>query len=206
MTVMIDGQAQYVGRTIQVVIKAEYEDALVMEEDGSTKWIKVRDGAYPTEDATPEVLEILSNQHKAAAQRYHDRAEESFQRCDTDGFLTQWALQQNAELERLRAGLAKDGYQGSFIGLYEGDRRVKAKEISTQYGTCWLLHEDEKALIAKRGKPFLPTGNGSRILKGLGLEERDETAPAYAKHGKHRPYIFRTGDQWGGDAVLCEEA
>ena len=206
MALMIDGQAHYVGRTIQVMYKAEHEEALVMEEDGTTKLIRVLHGPAPTEDATPEVLKILADQHKAKAQKYHDRAEESFQRCDTDGFLTQWALEHNAELERLIAGLAENAFRTIFPGLYEGDRRVKAKEIQTKFGTCWLLHEDEKALIAKRGKPFLPTGNGSRILKGLGLEERDETAPAYAKHGKHRPYIFRTGDQWGGDAVLCEEA
>ena len=168
MAVMIDGQLQYIGRTIQVRYKTEYEEAVVANEDGTTKLIKVSDGPSPTEDATPEILKRVAERHEAAAKVFEDRAWESFQRCDTDGFLSQWASQEGARLARLLARLAESGYMSTFWGLYEGDRRVKAKEINTKFGTCWLLHEDEQELISKRGKPFLPTGGNSRILKGLG--------------------------------------
>ena len=205
MAVMIDGQLQYIGRTIQVRHKAEHEEVLVANEDGTTKLIRVLDGPVPTEDATPEILKMIAERHEAAAKAREDRAWESFQRCDTDGFLSQWASQEGARLERLLAHLAENRYMSTFWGLYEGDRRVKAKEINTKFGTCWLLHEDEQDLISKRGKPFLPTGGKSRVLKGLGLQEREETAPAYACHGQHGPIRYRTGDKWGSDAVLNQE-
>jgi len=152
--------------------------------------------------------EATKHHDKAAA--HDEAARESFERCDTDGFLTQWAHGINARLERTKAMLMENDKTHEFIGLFEGNRRVKAREIRTKFGTAWLLHEDEADLIARRGKKFLPTGENSRILKNLGLREAREIADAWAAldgngtglSGNVWVAIFRTGDKWGMDATL----
>jgi len=138
-----------------------------------------------------------------------ERSAESWERSDADGCLTQWAC---GRLSKARAQIREEGDTAEFIGLWEGDRRVKAKEIETKFGFAWLLHDDEHELIAKRGKRFLPTGENSRVLKSIGLTQRVERAPAWAAlDGNGRGFsgnvavsTFRTGDKWGGDAVLAD--
>ena len=93
----------------------------------------------------------------AQAETYDQEALASFERCDTDGALSQWGLRMNADLNRLKARIFQNGGVSTFTGLYQGDRRVKARIIDTKFGIAWLLHEDEADLIAARGKPFLPT-------------------------------------------------
>lgn len=154
-----------------------------------------------------------AQEHRAkAAQHETDRAE-SWERSDTDGFLSQWASGLNAQLERRKADLVDAGKMAVFTGLFEGDRRVKARMITTKYGVAWLLHEDEAELIERRGKKFLPTGKKSRVLRNLGLAERAELAPAWAKmdgrgyglSGTAWVATFRTGDKWGQDATEVKE-
>lgn len=160
-------------------------------------------------------MNYSAEEYRESAARKTRDAAESFERCDTDGFVSQWASGISADLDRAKAALIEAGKVSRFIGLYEGDRRVKAKLISTRFGTSWLLHEDEAELIRARGKPFLPTGRNSRILKSLNLAERWEYAPAWATLGGGsgtglggatgvRVIVFRTGDKWGGDAELEE--
>jgi len=152
---------------------------------------------------------------RASAAEREKRAADSFERCDTDGFLSQWASGINAQLDRTKAGLIEDGKTALFDGLFEGDRRVKAKIIRTQFGSCWLLHDDEADLIERRGKKFLPTGDNSRVLRDLGLRQAGERAPAWAAFGGEgrglgsltsvRIDVFRTGDPWGMDAIEEED-
>lgn len=143
--------------------------------------------------------------------RYHidGMYEESWDRSDTDGFLTQWACNLSSSEASERARILRNGGMARFAGLYQGDRRVKARVIETKFGTSWLLHDDEKELIEVRGKPFLPTGESSRVLKKLGLQQRPEWDLAWAKvtgsgtglSGSAWVGTFRCGDKWGADAV-----
>ena len=147
---------------------------------------------------------------RAEAAQCESDKQESFERCDTDGFISQWASGITAQQKRLQADIVERGYESTFVGLYEGDRRVKAKVGHGQWGFYWLLHEDEADIIRpRRGKPFLPTGTHSRVLKSLGLAERQESAPARAEvvdsgsglSGCHVASV-RMGDHWGQDATL----
>lgn len=150
----------------------------------------------------------------AAASR--KREQESWERSDTDGFLSQWASGISARLSDRKAAILEAGGKAQFLGLYQGDRRVKARMIETRFGCSWLLHDDETELRAKRGKPFLPTGKRSRVLRGLGLREAWEMAPAWATimgsgtglSGCASAYVgdFRTGCKWGCDAECKTEA
>jgi hypothetical protein len=158
---------------------------------------------------------LTSDDYRAKAHEGYKEAEDSWNRCDTDGFLSQWSNNINARLNDRKADLVDAGNISKFTGLYEGDRRVKAKKIETKFGYSWLLHADEVDLVERRGKCFLPTGKKSRILKKLGLAERTETAPAWAGFGGGGTGLagcasvtvvtFRTGDKWGGDATLIIE-
>ena len=116
--------------------------------------------------------------------------------------VTEWSRRAN----ELRSELEQSNGLGEFAGLYEGNRRVKAKIIDTRFGSCWLLHDDERELIALRGKAFLPTGQKSRVLRELGLEQRFELADAGVEHWEYArnypfPGLYRKGDKWGQDAV-----
>jgi hypothetical protein len=156
-----------------------------------------------------------AEEYRAEATRSYERIRESRERFDTDGFLSNWASGLGANLANTRADLLDAGKVAKFPGLYEGDRRVKARTIRTKFGNSWLLHEDEADLIERRGKKFLPWGPRSRIHKSLGLEVRTEMAPAWADYGGSgkglagastvHVAVFRTGDKWGADAVLVNE-
>ena len=115
--------------------------------------------------------------------------------------MTEWSRRAG----ELRSELEQSDGLGEFAGLYEGNRRVKAKIIDTQFGSCWLLHEDEQKLIALRGKVFLPIGQKSKVLRGLGLDQRFELAAAGVEHPRYAkgflPGLYRKGDKWGLDAV-----
>ena len=163
-----------------------------------------------------------AEEFRAAARAQLQEKEDSFQRCDTDGFLSQWASGLNAELNMRKAQITEAGMKAEFPGLWEGDRRVKARIIHTTHPrgwgeqSSWLLHEDEADLIARRGKKFIPTAwdNSPRsTLVKLGLRQRTELAPAWAKmdgrgtglSGQAWVANFRTGDKWGQDATVLPE-
>lgn len=161
-------------------------------------------------------LEMASEMDAQRAEQLRHRAE-SFQRSDTDGFLSQWASGLGAELAYRQAEIARNLGRAEFTGLYDGDRRVRAQmktfpDRYRGYGTktMWLLDEDE---AERYGRKWIPIGERSRVQRDLGLSERTETAPAWAKFDGHGTglsgtcwvAIYRRGDKWGGDAVLVEE-
>lgn len=142
-------------------------------------------------------------------------AHESFERCDTDGFLTQWAHGIEGRRLQYAAEIAENNGRWQFFGLYHGDRRVAAREIRTRYGMRWILRDDE---ATRYGKKFLPivlsVGTQSRAQKALGLSERMEWAPAVAKivgsgyglSGSAWAAIVRTDDkEWGLGSDLVKE-
>lgn len=68
------------------------------------------------------------------------RREESFQRCDTEGFISQWADGLTSSLYQQRAEIARNGGMAEFPALYDlGGNRVPAKVIDTRFGSCWAL-------------------------------------------------------------------
>ena len=147
-----------------------------------------------------------AQQHRESASNHLDAQYQSFERCDTDGFMSQWAHGVMAQVHQAKAEIIENGNMAVFDGLYDGDRRVMAKIIDTQFGASWLL-SDEEAI--KYGRKFVPIGSNSRVQKQLGLRQRDEMAPAWVTTGggsitSVRAIVFRTGDKWGSDAVLCQ--
>jgi hypothetical protein len=139
-----------------------------------------------------------------------EKKEESFQRCDTDGFLTQQVLADTSRLERARAELCQKLGKHEFLGLYDGKRRLKAKMILVEdkfitwakvKNPVWLLEDSE---AKKYGRRFLPFNNGrgkSKILNSFGLKELRVLSDAWAK-GEwvgHTHYIkyYRVNNEYG---------
>lgn len=157
-----------------------------------------------------------ANEYRNEQARHIQEEHDSFERCDTDGFISQHCSSLNGRLAGVRADIIENDGKSIFVGLYQGDRRVVAKIIETKFGSAWLLDDSEAEIINSRGKKFLPTGSKSRVLSALGLKERKELAPAWACHsGEGRGFsglssvrisVYRTGDKWGSDSVLVEAA
>jgi hypothetical protein len=143
-----------------------------------------------------------STQLRSKAQQCRQESIDSFERCDTDGFLSQGANDIMARVYATQADIVENGGKAVFTGLYDGNRRVIAKTIETQYGWTWLLDESE---VSQYGRKFIPRGSASRVQKQLGLCERPEMQQAGAKCGGwYSVHVYRKGDQWGRESEVVE--
>lgn len=171
---------------------------------------------YNRDKLTKKEWLVKAKEYDASAKQREEDAEESFRRCDTDGFLSQMVSGHTSSLHKALAGICRNFGKDTFDGLYKDGVRVKAKLISfrCQYSfsmkSVWLLHEDERSKYGDR--KYLPYnhGNGrSRILKQFGLEELTEIDDAWAKYSNNMtcsfPTYFRVGEEWGGSAKLMKE-
>ena len=71
------------------------------------------------------------------------KREESFDRSDTDGALSQWA-HENTERRLMKlADLAENDGLAEFPALFRDGKIVPAKIVDGQYGACWMLLDDE---------------------------------------------------------------
>jgi hypothetical protein len=149
---------------------------------------------------------------RAMAAASRKAAHDSFERCDTDGFLSQCALDITARQFERQAHIAEAGGLAEFTGLYQGERRVAARLVPGFRGrSTWLLRDDEAERFGRRFVPFA-AGRSSRVQKALGLAERAEMAPAIAclagsgtgLSGCASAFVSvkRTGCEWGLDATL----
>lgn len=125
----------------------------------------------------PAMTTKTAADYTAAAQADRAASQASFDRSDTDGCLSQWAHDTSARLNDRKAEITAAGRRAEFVGLYTTDgRRVAARKITNDWGTSWLLRDDEATTYGRR---FIPTGVRSRVQRTLGLVERTETAPAH---------------------------
>ena len=71
----------------------------------------------------------------------HDRdAYNSRERCDTDGFVSQWASGLMAAQKRLQADLEEAGGRATFPALFDlAGNLVAAKRVQGEWGYYWLL-------------------------------------------------------------------
>jgi hypothetical protein len=90
------------------------------------------------------MTDLTAAQLREKAATQDAAAEESFERSDTDGFLSQWAGNLTARKYRLQADIEEQGGRAEFPALFTIDGQlVAAKLIDTQYGTAWALLESD---------------------------------------------------------------
>jgi len=129
-----------------------------------------------------------ASHHAAAAVAHHAAAAESFDRCDTDGFVSQWAHSKLAALEETKAEIAAAGGTAEFPGLFRRSDgvRMRAKLVSYYcqfaYRTKWAWSFRDSEGRVDRSAPSIPDTRSKRgKLWKLGYEVRQERAPASAK-------------------------
>ena len=143
-----------------------------------------------------------SNALRATAAEKEDRADRSFARVDTDGFVTQAVAQKSAQKDRIEAALTDAG-GAYFPGLFDADgNRIKAIIRNGEYGQYWMLlgaddkptgtfvnragsigpkPDDDPEIAEERG--WVAKAPTARSTMGkMGLHEEWEFAPAKAEY------------------------
>jgi hypothetical protein len=90
-------------------------------------------------------------QLRAQADAHDQAAADSFDRSDTDGFLSQWASNMTALKLRAEADLAEAGGMIETRALFNLDGTVASTHLHYgQYGAAWVLNDDAAARFGKR--------------------------------------------------------
>ncbi len=131
-------------------------------------------------------MERTVEQLRNEAAELEQQKEESFQRCDTDGFLSQWAGGITAELKRTQAEVIENGGVWEFPALFDLEgNRVRAKLTQVKVGNCnWLRRTvwafcDENGRFTGKFIGAFPKRESTMERKGY--REGKETSPAVAK-------------------------
>lgn len=134
--------------------------------------------------ATAEQL-ASAEANRAAADAAAKRVEESWDRSDTDGFLTQWASGLTSRKHTAQAKIDENGGTARFVGLFDADgNRIAAKQMRGEYGAYWALVDENDTftgVFINRTKAAVGTRPSARSKMGqYGLYEDWEEAPARA--------------------------
>jgi hypothetical protein len=119
------------------------------------------------------------------AKRNREREEESFQRCDTDGFLSQWALGIGAQEREREAELADAGYmvvRPALMDIESGEIVAACVHISKS-----KFHYGEEFQWKVYRK------NGQWNWFWCGLAKREST---YTKKGLRKVYVLAPGTMY----------
>ena len=94
----------------------------------------MRNVDFPTDHTPAEWLAMAGQSNRTAA--------ESWERSDTDGFLSQWANQKMAAHYRFMAELADNGGKFDFIRLTDLDGNLlDARIVDGKYGPVWCIRQ-----------------------------------------------------------------
>lgn len=77
---------------------------------------------------------------RASATAHASKAQESYERSDTDGALTQWAHGLFSSRDQLQAEILDNGGTCEYQALFDLDGNlVAAKRVDTRYGSSWAI-------------------------------------------------------------------
>ena len=120
---------------------------------------------------------MTADQHRNAAAQHRQDAAESWERSDTDGFLSQWASGINAQVHDRQAEIAEAGGVWTFsrtrLVTLDG-QETDAREVQTRYGRKWRLDSTDQWLA------FQPARESTLAKRGYREVEETEVAPAKA--------------------------
>lgn len=160
---------------------------------------------------TPDTM--TPQEHLDAAAAAEKSAYDSFERCDTDGFLSQWASGLSAQKHRMAAQVAADGGRAWFAALndLETGVRVPAKLIEGRYGMCWALVVPGTTEFTGEFISAFPRREATMAEKGY--SEGWEWAPALATFkgrgtglsGSAWACVVRTDDGTGQDPAVIAD-
>lgn len=85
-----------------------------------------------------------ANSYREQAKASRQRSYDSFERSDTDGFMSQWASNITAEELEMKAELVEMGGVIETDALFDlAGNLILAKEIETTFGWAWMILDPE---------------------------------------------------------------
>lgn len=142
---------------------------------------------------TPEYAALAAT-YRAAARRSEKDAHDSFDRCDTDGFLSQWASDQMACRYLAAADLADNNGRSEFVALFDLEGNlVPARQVETRYGWAWLLLDEDGQSTGRffnesnARKPETARANNAKKGIYVGAVEADADIQHLLDRGHLRP-------------------
>lgn len=118
-----------------------------------------------TQTNTTDIAAEAARLRTEAAAHWQERAD-SFERCDTDGFLSQWASGLTAQHRSAEARLLEDGGVAEFITLFDLDGNwVPSRLVEGKYGTSWMVL-DETGKRTGVYVPYLPKRRDTLAKRG----------------------------------------
>ena len=112
-----------------------------------------------------------AEKYRKLAQDARQRHNESWERSDTDGALSQWALSRQESEYLTWAQLAENDYLSTYTALAKDGKLVPQKEIETKYGWCYAVFESFEEAKKSDGKILQFVGFGDKAVKNKGYEK-----------------------------------
>lgn len=134
---------------------------------------------------TPDIQIEIGNL-TAAANHAISRAEESFQNCDTDGFLTQWGHTMTSLLNNRKVEILKNGGMIQARVLIDRAGNIISDRITSfsPANAPWLVNRSWQLTRedgSELGRRYIPVGENSRIQKKHGFREEMRWCRGFAK-------------------------
>ncbi len=119
---------------------------------------------------------------EAWARGQHEAREASWERSDTDGFLSQWAHGLHDSLYQRQAEICRAGGMAWFSCLLDLEgRRVPARMITSRYGPCWAILDSAEKFTGE----FVSIDLKPKAIRRKGYQYGFVLQPAWAKfYGK----------------------
>lgn len=118
-----------------------------------------------------------AQEYREDASQHEQEARDSFERCDTDGFVSQWASGLNGQVARANARIAEAGGIATFtqtrLVTLDGEA-TDARRVNTRFGTRWRLDSTDEWL------PYMPVRESTLGKRGYREIEVAEVATAKA--------------------------
>jgi hypothetical protein len=114
---------------------------------------------------------VDAEKYRGLAQEARERNNESWERSDTDGALSQWALSIQESEYLAWARLAEQDYLQAYEALAKDGELVPHKEIETKFGWCYAVFESFEEAKKHDGKILQFVGMGDRAVKNKGYEK-----------------------------------
>lgn len=142
--------------------------------------------------------------YREESRRCDNDRNESWERSDSDGFLSQWASGVMAGRYLFCAKLAEEGHAWEFDALFDLEGNlVAAREVESKYGRSWaiLASDDPRSRVIGWFNPSQAKNDERRrkadAAKGFYVGRikaacySDPMGPAWARHGEQREEFTR---------------
>lgn len=136
---------------------------------------------------TADEWAALAAEYDQQARDCYQRSAESFDRCDTDGFLSQWASDTTAREYQSKARWAREcGYTNMTVLLNLDGTIASTMHREGQYGMYWVLNDDAAARFGKR---FLNLSQASTYARKRAANARKGFRLGTARVPAHAPKL-----------------